>query len=38
MKTSNKALIREYDNLSIKIKQLKEEEEMLSKSLRKYVT
>jgi len=35
LKNQNKLLIREYDSLSIKIKQLSEEEDMLSKSLRK---
>lgn len=37
MKAQNKAIIREYDALSMKIKQLSEEEELLSKTLRKYV-
>lgn len=35
MKAQNKAIIREYDALSMKIKQLSEEEELLSKTLRK---
>jgi hypothetical protein len=37
MKSQNRVLIHEYDALALKIKQLREEEELLSKTLRKYV-